>query len=112
MMLMRLFQCELRWCDGWIHKSKMESEEDQESTFIRCNLTLQVHLTAQSARRIYHASMNVMKTEREGRRSAYLISLRERARPFDVNLKPRHKHVSRVDGGGKADRGREGGWRV
>ena len=39
MMLMRLFQCELRWCDGWIHKSKMESQETQESTFIWCNLT-------------------------------------------------------------------------
>ena len=48
----------------------------------------------------------------EGEGEDRLISFRSerrarRPRPFDVNLKPRHKHVSRVGGGdgGKADRG-------
>ena len=58
--------------------------------------------------------MNAMKTEERGGEEDRLISFhsgrRARRRPFDVNLKPRHKHVSRVDGdggGGKADRGRK-----
>ena len=57
----------------------------------RCGARI-AHITA--------ASINVTKTERG--KSAYLISERGEAKrseekpPFDVNLKPRHKHVSRV----------------
>ena len=116
MMLMRLFQCELRWwCDGWIHKSKMESEdEDQESIFIRIGATSHpTSASSNSAECSHIPRIDELYENGEGEGEDRLISFRSerraRRRPFDVNLKPRHKHVSRVGGGGggKADRGRK-----
>ena len=114
MMLMRLFQCELPWCDGWIHKSKMESErEDQESTLHSFGATSHPASASSNSAECSHIPRIDERYENgEGEGEDRLISFRSerrarRPRPFDVNLKPRHKHVSRVGGGdgGKADRG-------
>ena len=67
--------------------------------------SLQVHLTTQCPH-IPRIGERHENGEGEIGLSHFAQSEEGRARPFDVNLKPRHKHVSRV--GGEADRGWKG----